>query len=92
MNIPERIVTEMELRRNTGKRGSRKFIAYQGIVYDVTDCPKWRLDMHEQLHFPGQDLSGELIDAPHEEDVFSRPCVKIIGRLKSVESKALSSP
>ena len=87
MNIPDRIVTEMELRRNTGERGSRKFIAYQGIVYDVTDCPKWRLDMHEQLHFPGQDLSGELIDAPHKEDVFSRPCVKIIGKLDSLESK-----
>jgi predicted heme/steroid binding protein len=92
MNIPDRIVTEMELRRNTGERGSRKFIAYQGIVYDVTDCPKWRLDMHEQLHFPGQDLSSELPDAPHTEDVFSRPCVKPVGRLKSVESKVLSSP
>lgn len=87
MNIPDRIVTEMELRRNTGERGTRKFISYQGIIYDVTDCPKWRLDMHEQLHFPGQDLSSELIDAPHAEDVFSRPCVKIIGRLNNPESK-----
>jgi len=83
MNIPERIVTEMELRRNTGERGSRKFIAYRGIVYDVTDCPKWRLEMHEQLHFPGQDLADELPDAPHKEDVFSRPCVKIVGTLES---------
>jgi len=83
MNIPERIVTEMELRRSTGERGTRKFIAYQGIVYDVTDCPKWRLDMHEQLHFPGQDLTSELPDAPHADDVFSRPCVKIIGKLDS---------
>ena len=50
----------MELRRNTGERGTRKFIAYQGIVYDVTDCPKWRNDLHEQLHFAGQDLTSEL--------------------------------
>ena len=83
MNIPERIVTQMELRRNTGERGTRKFIAFNGIVYDVTDCPKWRLDLHENQHFPGQDLTTELSDAPHKEDVFSRPCVKIVGKLES---------
>ncbi len=83
MDIPDRIISETELKRNTGERGSRKFIAYKGIVYDVTECPKWRLDMHENLHFPGQDLTGELKEAPHEEDVFTRPCVIVIGRLKS---------
>lgn len=30
----------MELRRNNGDRGSRKYVAHKGIVYDVTDCPK----------------------------------------------------
>ena len=83
MSIPERIVTRMELKRGTGERGTRKLIAYQGIVYDVTDCPKWRTDLHEQLHFPGQDLTGELTEAPHKAEVFSRPCVKIIGKLES---------
>jgi predicted heme/steroid binding protein len=83
MSIPDRIVTEMELRRNMGERGSRKFIAYNGIVYDVTDCPKWRLDMHENLHFPGQDLTSELPDAPHAEEVFTRPCIKIVGKLQT---------
>lgn len=83
MIIPARLVTQMELKRGTGERGTRKLIAYQGIVYDVTDCPKWRTDLHEQLHFPGQDLTGELPEAPHKEDVFSRPCVRVIGRLES---------
>jgi len=85
MDIPDLIVTEKELKRSTGERGTRKFIAYQGIVYDVTDCPKWRTDLHEQLHFPGQDLTSELTDAPHAEDVFSRPCVKVIGKLQSIQ-------
>ncbi len=80
--IPERVVPQTELKRSTGERGTRKFIAFNGIVYDVTDCPKWRLDLHENLHFPGQDLSFELKEAPHEEDVFTRPCVKIVGTLK----------
>jgi predicted heme/steroid binding protein len=83
MVIPEYIVTIIELKRNTGERGSRKFVAHGGLVYDVTDCPKWRLDLHENLHFPGQDLTDELKEAPHEEEVFLRPCVKIVGRLEN---------
>ena len=81
MTTLERIVTEIELRRNNGDRGAPKWIAYDGVVYDLTDCPKWRTDMHERLHFPGQDLTTELPDAPHKQDVFTRPCVKVVGRL-----------
>jgi predicted heme/steroid binding protein len=81
MRIPERNVTLAELRRNNGDFGSRKYVAYDGVVYDVTDCPRWRLDLHERQHFAGLDLSGEMAEAPHKEDVFSRPCVKVIGRL-----------
>ena len=81
MVIPDVSITVSELKRNNGERGSRKYVAHAGVVYDVTDCPKWRLDLHENLHFPGQDLTGELPDAPHEEEVFTRPCVKVIGKL-----------
>ncbi len=83
MLIPDRMVTILELKRNTGERGSRKFVAHNGIVYDVSECPKWQLDLHENLHFAGQDLTHELKDAPHKEDVFSRPCVRVIGRLEN---------
>ena len=76
-------ITQVDLRRNTGERGTRKFIAYQGLVYDVTDCPKWRLEMHENLHFAGQDLTSELPDAPHAQEVFERPCVKLVGKLQN---------
>lgn len=82
MKKPERIVTFIELRRNNGDFGTRKWIAYDGMVYDVTECPKWRLDMHERLHFPGQDLTTELPDAPHKKEVFTRTCIKIVGRLE----------
>jgi predicted heme/steroid binding protein len=83
MPVDDIYITEMELRHNTGERGTRKFIAYRGLVYDVTDCPKWRLDMHENLHFAGQDLTSELPDAPHEQEVFTRPCVKLVGKLQN---------
>jgi predicted heme/steroid binding protein len=73
--------SEMELRRFDGEDGPM-YIAYQGIVYDVTDCPRWRRGMHERLHYPGLDLTSAMPDAPHAEEVFSRPCVKQVGVLK----------
>jgi predicted heme/steroid binding protein len=72
--------TERQLRRYDGEDGP-VYVAFQGIVYDLSDCPKWRTGMHEQLHFPGQDLTGELVDAPHAEEVFARPCVRRVGIL-----------
>ena len=80
MDIPDRIVTLPELRRNSGERGARKWVAYRGLVYDVTDCPKWRGDLHENLHFPAQDLTSEFPDSPHKEEVFTHDCVKLVGR------------
>jgi len=76
-----RMITVPELLRYNGDDQEEKWIAYEGIVYDVSECPNWRKEMHRNLHFPGQDLSGEIVDAPHEEDVFSRPCIKIVGSL-----------
>ena len=86
MDTPERNITQIELRRNNGERGTPKWVAFDGVVYDVTDCPKWRTDMHERLHFPGQDLTDELPIAPHKADVFTRPCVKVVGRLEESQS------
>lgn len=80
MNEPERIFSINELRRFDGESGPI-YIAYQGIVYDVSDCPRWKSGLHEQMHFPAQDLSEEMADAPHSEDVFSRPCIRRVGRL-----------
>jgi predicted heme/steroid binding protein len=84
MNNPQpelKTFTVVQLRRYNGDDEPHIYIAYKGLVYDVTDCPRWRSGMHERLHFPGQDLSTEMEDAPHEENVFTRPCVKIVGKL-----------
>ena len=80
MSTSETLFTEMQLHRFNGE-DEPMYIAYHGIVYDVSNCPKWRLGMHENLHFPGLDLSGEMTEAPHKAEVFQRPCVKIVGRL-----------
>ena len=83
MNIPNQMITELDLRRNNGKRGTRKYIAYYSIVYGVTDCLKWHGALHELLHFSGLDLPSELPDAPDKEEVSKYDCVKIVGRLAS---------
>ena len=70
-----------ELKRFDGNTDSSIYIAYEGDIYDVTECPKWLTGLHELTHFPAQDLTSELQNAPHGKEVFSFPCVKKIGRL-----------
>jgi predicted heme/steroid binding protein len=79
--LQERRFTRSELLAYNGERGRPVYVAYQGTVYDVSDCPKWRTGFHEQQHFPGQDLTYELPEAPHGVEVFRRPCVKRVGIL-----------
>lgn len=83
-NITERIFTEQELRRFDGENEAA-YVAFEGIVYDVSNCPKWHLGLHEGLHFPGLDLTTEMEEAPHAKEVFSRPCVRRIGRLSGID-------
>jgi predicted heme/steroid binding protein len=78
----ERVISHAELRRYDGEGGKPKFIAHRGVVYDVTKCPKWLADLHEGMHWPGQDLTGELEEAPHKVEVFARPCVRRVGILQ----------
>ena len=52
--------------------------AYNGLIYDVSPSRLWRNGTHYQ-HWAGQDLTAELVDAPHTEQVFSR--FVVVGRL-----------
>lgn len=79
--MSERPVTRQELRRCNGERGAPRFIAYDGMVYDLSECPNWRLDLHRGLHFAGQDLTTDLAQAPHAAEVFLRPCLRRVGPL-----------
>lgn len=80
---PRRVFSLQELRRFDGDQEPRMLVAYHGIVYDVTDCPKWRSGMHEGQHFPGQDLTYELDqNAPHAAEVFVHDCARQVGVLQ----------
>lgn len=54
------------------------WIAYKGIIYDVSNSRLWKNGTHYE-HWSGQDLTDELKDAPHTERVFEK--LKIIGKL-----------
>lgn len=54
------------------------WVAYQGIIYDVTHSRMWRNGKHYE-HWAGQDLTDELPDAPHNDEVFKK--FTVIGKL-----------
>ncbi len=61
--------TRAELKAFNGSDGAPIYAAYQGVVYDVTTSPLWMEGQHFD-HFAGADLTDELADAPHGEEVF----------------------
>ena len=80
--MTEKLITIQDLQRYDGEY-KPAYIAYLGIVYDVSESMFWEKGIHEGQHFPGQDLSLELKDAPHGIEVFNRPSVKKVGLLAS---------
>jgi predicted heme/steroid binding protein len=77
----ERIFSERELQQFDGTRGKPAYIAYDGIVYDVTASTLWRNGLHKDLHYAGTDLTRTLRKAPHTTEVFTHVTVKRVGRL-----------
>ena len=73
-------ITPAQLALRNGQDKPEIWMAYQGMVYDVTNSRLWRQGKHYE-HWAGQDLSHEL-DAPHTEEVFEK--FDIIGRLKTI--------
>ena len=69
-----------QLALRNGQDRPEIWIAYQGVIYDVTKSRLWRDGKHYE-HWAGQDLTDEFPDAPHTEIVFER--FKRIGKLES---------
>jgi predicted heme/steroid binding protein len=63
--------TRVQLALRNGQDRDEIWIAYKGIIYDVTDSKMWRNGRHYE-HWAGQDLTHEFPDAPHDERVFQR--------------------
>ena len=63
--------TRSQLALRNGQDRDEVWIAYQGRIYDVTSSRLWFKGTHYE-HWAGQDLTDELPDAPHTDEVFKR--------------------
>ncbi|MFC0263889.1 cytochrome b5 domain-containing protein [Fontibacter flavus] len=61
--------SRQQLALRNGQDKPEIWVAYQGIIYDVTQSRLWKNGKHYE-HWAGQDLTDELQDAPHTANVF----------------------
>ncbi len=57
------------------------WICFKGYIYDVSGSRLWKNGNHYE-HWAGQDLTEELSEAPHTENVFDK--FQAIGKLSKV--------
>jgi predicted heme/steroid binding protein/uncharacterized membrane protein len=61
-------LTTEQLAHFDGKEGRPAYIAYKGILYNVTQGRLWKNGLHVAKHAAGSDLTDMLKAAPHDED------------------------
>jgi predicted heme/steroid binding protein len=66
-----RVYTKQQLALRNGQDKPEIWVAYRGIIYDLTGSRMWRDGKHYE-HWAGQDLTEELPDAPHTGKVFDK--------------------
>lgn len=71
--------TKAQLALYNGQDKEQVWCAYKGLIYDLSRSRLWRNGKHYE-HWAGQDLTGELADAPHTEHVFDK--FEVVGKLK----------
>ncbi|MEJ6980626.1 cytochrome b5 domain-containing protein [Pedobacter sp. P351] len=82
MSLP--FYTKNQLALRNGQDKPEIWVAYKGVIYDVSASRLWQNGKHYE-HWAGQDLTDELKDAPHTESVFEK--FQAIGRLGSIIGK-----
>ena len=70
--------TRSQLALRNGQDRPEIWVAFNGLIYDVTISKMWKNGKHYE-HWAGQDLTEELKDAPHSERVFEK--FNVVGRL-----------
>jgi predicted heme/steroid binding protein len=76
INLPGYTIAQLALRNGQDK--PEVWVAYKGVIYEVTHSRLWKTGKHYE-HWAGQDLTDELQDAPHTDKVFDK--FKAIGVL-----------
>lgn len=73
------LISRGNLALHNGSDKDTIWVAYQGLVYDVSKSKLWKNGKHYE-HWAGQDLTEELKQAPHAEWVFDKfdPIARLI--------------
>jgi predicted heme/steroid binding protein len=70
--------TRSQLALRNGQDKPEIWVAYKGLIYEVNRSKLWRNGQHYE-HWAGQDLTAEMADAPHNENVFDK--FDVVGKL-----------
>lgn len=76
---PERVFTAEELSHYDGVEGRPAYVAYNGLVYDVSESPEFPEGDHYG-YMAGEDHTDIMDEAPHEDDVLEQ--FPVIGRFE----------
>jgi len=79
--LPEYSKSYLALRNGQDK--PQIWVAFKGIIYDVTESRLWKNGKHDG-HWAGQDLTDELKDGPHSDQVFAK--FEVVGKLVTVDN------
>ncbi len=74
------LLTLEELREFDGKSGKPVYVAFKGKIYDVSESPLWKTGKHQGRHHAGTDLTEEIANAPHAEEVLTK--FPVVGELR----------
>ncbi len=75
-NLKTYTISQLALRNGSDK--PEIWCAFNGLIYDVSQSKLWRNGKHYE-HWAGQDLTGEMKDAPHTQHVFEK--FEVVGKL-----------
>lgn len=77
--MADKVFTIDELEKFDGKEGRKAYVACNGKVYDLTASDMWEGGEHSGIHEAGIDLTEEMDNAPHGNEVMeSFPVVGVL--------------
>ncbi|MEX0883378.1 MAG: cytochrome b5 [Cyclobacteriaceae bacterium] len=64
-------ITKNQLALRNGQDKPDIWIGFRGMIYDLGNSRLWKNGKHYE-HWAGQDLTDQLVDAPHTAHVFDK--------------------
>jgi len=74
-----KVFTLDELKTYNGQNGQPSYVAYNGVVYDVSNVSQWKSGKHHG-ETAGTDVTNDMSKSPHGESVLAN--VPVVGTLK----------